>query len=66
MSATEDRDDTQEPPLVGSGGEDVSAGLIVSGAGGRRLDADQQPGQGDLDDVIQSSRSQPEHRTESG
>lgn len=66
MSASDDRHDPEEPPLVGSGGEDVSAGIIVSGAGGRRLDDDREPGHSDLDEVIANSRSQPEHRTETG
>ena len=62
-SADDDRD---EPALTGSGGDDISAGIITSGAGGRSLDDDQEPGHGDLDEVIANSRSQPEHRAESG
>ena len=63
MSATEDQ---EEPALTGSGGDDISAGIIASGAGGRVLDDDQAPGHSDLDEVVENSRSQPEHRTETG
>ena len=63
MSSTEDQ---EEPALTGSGGDDVSAGIITSGAGGRSLDEDQEPGHGDLDEIIRNSRSQPEHRSETG
>ena len=63
MSATDDR---EEPALTGSGGDDVSAGIITSSTGGRSLDDDQEPGHGDLDEVIANGRSQPEHRAETG
>ena len=63
MSATDDGDD---PALTGSGGDDVSAGIMPSGAEGRTLDEDQDPGHSDLDEVVENSRSQPEHRAETG
>ncbi len=59
-------DDQEEPALTGAGGDDISAGIITSGAGGQQLDEDQEPGHGDLDAVVENSRSQPEHRTETG
>lgn len=59
-------DDQEEPALTGSGGDDISAGIITSGSGGRQLDDDQEPGHGDLDEVVGNSRSQPEHRAETG
>ena len=59
-------DDQEEPALTGSGGDDISAGIITSGAGGRQLDDDQEPGHSDLDEVVANSRSQPEHRPETG
>ncbi len=66
MSAADDGDDREEPALTGAGGEDISAGIIASGAGGRTLDDDQAPGHSDLDEIIANSRSQPEHRSETG
>ena len=63
MSAADVED---QPGLTGSGGDDISAGIIASGAGGRVLDDDQVPGHSDLDEVVENSRSQPEHRTETG
>ncbi len=59
-------EEPEEPPMVGSGGEDISAGIIVSSAGGRRLDAGRDPGHSDLDEIIDNSRTQPEHRAENG
>ena len=59
-------DEEEQPGLTGSGGDDISAGIITSGAGGRALDEDQEPGHGDLDEIIRNSRSQPEHRSETG
>ena len=69
MSATDDGhdgDDGNDPALTGSGGEDISGGIMPGGAGGRALDDDQDPGHSDLDEVIGNSRSQPEHRAETG
>ena len=78
MSDVGDRDAAEEadgpdgperpegPSMVGSGGDDISAGIIVSGTGGRRLDDDREPGHSDLDDIIERSRSQPPHRPETG
>ena len=63
MSATDDGDN---PALTGSGGDDVSAGIMPSGAGGRALDDEQEPGRSDLDAIVENSRSQPEHRSENG
>lgn len=56
--AREEPEEAQNPPLVASGGEDISAGIIVSGAGGRRLDDDQEPGHGDLDEIVERGRTQ--------
>ncbi len=57
-TASDQPEEPAEPPLVGAGGEDISAGIIVSGAGGRRLDADREPGHGDLDEVVEGGRRQ--------
>ncbi len=62
MSATDD----DNPALSGSGGDDISAGIMPDGAGGRALDDDQDPGHGDIDEVVENSRSQPQHRAETG
>jgi len=64
--AADGPDGPEDPSMVGSGGEDISAGIIVSGAGGRRLDDDQEPGHSDLDQIIENSRTQPQHRPETG
>ncbi len=56
--APDEPEEPQEQSLVGSGGEDISAGIIVSGAGGRRLDDDREPGHGDLDEVVERGRRQ--------